>query len=225
MTRSDDFSFVSAMCADENSVYVGTRGAGIVVFPLRDGTPRRIGIEEGLPANSVHSIAILDGKIYAGVTDGYLISYDLKQNRCDVIASSRRKQKLSPFDDQKPFRVPLLVADPIRKRVVFVIGDNVWQLTPADGRITPVLDLVALDEGKPITPLNEAHIHRASPVRGDRVLISSGSRVMELDLARDQAKPIQSAEMGTFQTIPLFVIADGFLWSGDSFSRLSDSFS
>lgn len=109
--------FVSAACADGEAVYVATNGAGIVVFPLKKGLPRRIGLDDGLPSNKVTSVAALDGKIYAGVGEGYLISYDLESRRGDVLASSRRKQKLSPFDDQKPFRVPCLLADPIRQRV------------------------------------------------------------------------------------------------------------
>ena len=213
--------FVTAACADGEAVYVATNGAGIVVFPLKKGLPRRIGLDDGLPSNKVTSVGVLDGKIYAGVGEGYLISYDLEARRCDVLASSRRKQKLSPFDDRAPFRVPSLVADLSRQRIVFVIGDGLWQFTPADRRMTQVLDLIAVDPGRSGPKLNDASITWTSPLRGRRMLISNVFRVIEIDLEHDRAQVIHSPETGIFPTTPPHLLVNGSLWSGGTFARLS----
>ncbi|MFM9961815.1 MAG: hypothetical protein ACKV2Q_11390 [Planctomycetaceae bacterium] len=213
--------FVTSMCVEKETLYVATDGAGIVMFPLGNGVPRRIGVDEGLPTNNIRSVAVLDGKIYAGVSEGYLIAYDLAQKRCDVLASSRRKQKLSPFDDRKPFRVPMLIADPARKRIVFVIDDHLWQLTPADGRFTQLLNIVAVDQGRSGPKLTSDSIIWASPLRSDRVLISDMTRSIEIDLSRDQAKLLHSPDHGVFPMTSSQLVVDGFLWSGSPFARLS----
>ena len=213
--------FVTGVCVADGSIYIATKGAGIVEFPLDKRVPRRIGVEDGLPSDKVTCVAVLEGKLYAGVGDGYLISYDLDTRRCDVLASSRRKQKLSPFDDQPPFRVPAMVADPLRKRIVFVIGKGLWQLTPADGKMTQVIDLIAADTGRSEPKLDGSSIDWASPRRGDRLLISNVFRVMEIDLTRDRATLIHSPESGIFSNPPPHLLVHGWLWSGESFARLS----
>jgi hypothetical protein len=213
--------FVTSMCVEKETLFVGTDGAGIVMFPLASGSPRRIGVDEGLPTNNIRSVAVMDGKVYAGVSEGYLMAYDLAQNRCDVLASSRRKQKLSPFDDQKPFRVPMLVADPARKRIVFVIGDHLWQLTPADGRFTQLVNIIAVDQTRSGPKLNGDNLVWTSPVRGDRVAICNMAFATEIDLARDQAKLLHSPDFGPclMESPPL--VLDGFLWTGCPFARKS----
>ncbi|MBC7816480.1 MAG: hypothetical protein IAG10_06295, partial [Planctomycetaceae bacterium] len=213
--------FVTSMCIDKETLFVATDGAGIVMFPLTNGSPRRIGVDEGLPTNNIRSVAVLDGKIYAGVSEGYLIAYDLAQSRCDVIASSRRKQKLSPFDDQKPFRVPTLIADSARKRVVFVVGENLWELIPATGRFTQLLNIVEADQGRSGPKLSGDSIVWTSPLRGDRVVISDMTRSMEFDMSRDQAKVLHSPDFGVFPMTSSLLVVDGFLWSGSPFARLS----
>lgn len=213
--------FVTSMCVDQETLYVATDGAGIVMFPLGNGSPRQIGVDEGLPTNNIRSIAVLDGKIYAGVSEGYLIAYDLAQKHCEVLASSRRKQKLSPFDDQKPFRVPTLIADSERKRIVFVIDEHLWQLTPADGRFTQLLDIVAVDQGRSGPKLTSNSIIWTSPLRGDRVLISDMTRSMQLDLSHDQAKVLHSPDFGVFPMTSSQLVVEGYLWSGSPFARLS----
>ncbi len=213
--------FVTSMCVEKETLFVGTDGAGIVMFPLGNGSPSRIGVDEGLPTNNIRSVAVLDGKIYAGVSEGYLIAYDMAQKRCDVIASSRRKQKLSPLDDRKPFRVPMLIADPARKRIVFVIDDSLWQLTPADGRFTQLFNIVAVDQGRSGPKLTSDSIIWTSPRRSDRVLISDMTRCIEIDLSRDQAKLLHSPDHGVFPMTSSQLVVDGFLWSGSPFARLS----
>ena len=104
---------------------------------------------------------------------------------------------------------------------MFVIGDGLWQLTPADGRMTQVLDLIAIDPGSSGPLLNASSITWASPLRGDRILVSNVFRVIEIDLGHDRAKLIHSPESGIFPTNPPHLLVNGSLWSGGSYARLS----
>ncbi len=212
---------VTGTTIDEHSLYVAISGAGIFMFPLGGEPPRRFSVAEGLPSNYVLSVAVLDGKVYAGFADGYLAAIDPQTGQCDVLASSRRKQKLSPFDDGNVFRVPTLVADPARQRLVFVVGNHVWQLTPADGKITPLIDLVAVARGNSEPKLGGETIDWSSRVRDDRVLVMNVFHTVEIDLAHDRAVEIHAPEMGIFRTYPPQLVIDGWLWCGGEFARLS----
>ncbi len=212
---------VTSIVADGEAIYVAINVAGIVVFPLRGGQPRRIDLADGVPSVKTSSLAVLDRKLYAGFADGYLIAYDLQTNRCDVLASSRRKQKLSPFDDSPVFRVPTLIADQARQRVVMVIGKHLWQFTPSDGKFVQVLDLVAASKGPWNPKLDSSTIIWSGPLRGDRMLVSNVFHVMEIELAHDKASEIHAPEFGAFPIHPPQLLVDGYLWSGGSFARLS----
>jgi hypothetical protein len=213
--------FIPSAGLDGNTIYAATRGAGIVIFPLGDDTGRRIDTQSGLPSDTVTSAACLDGKLYAGVGEGYLIGYDLKQNRCDVIASSRRKEKRTPFDDRDPFRVPYMIRDPQRERIVFVIGDHLWQVTPADDRISQVLDLAAVQHNRSRNKLNGDNLGWGSPLHGDRILLSDPFHVLSIDLRENKAESIHNTDHGVFQMWPPHLLLDGWIWSNDYFARLS----
>lgn len=213
--------YVTATAIDDEFLYLATNGAGIVVFPLKGEQTRLFNVASGLPSNNVLSIAVLDGKIYAGFSDGYMASVDPKSGQCDVIASSRRKQKQSPFDDGDVFRVPTLVADPQRQRLVFVIGKQAWQLKPSDGKITPIIDLIAVARGRSEPKLTGANIDWSGSVHGDRILVANVFHTIEIDLAHDRAVEINAPEFGFFETQPPQLVIDGTLWSGGSFSHLS----
>lgn len=108
---------------------------GIYDFPLGPGEVRCIDRNNGLPSSVVYSIAYLDGRLYAGLGgDGYIISYDLASNRTLVLASSRRREKLSPLDNGPPFQTDHMLADPPRSRVLFHIPgqQKIWQINQND---------------------------------------------------------------------------------------------
>ena len=75
-----------------------------------------------MPARFVSKLAIANNTLVAAVDEGYLISYDIATGRCDTIASSRRSEKQSPFDNSEPFRVFDMTADPQRDRVLFTFS-------------------------------------------------------------------------------------------------------
>ncbi|HEY4263290.1 MAG TPA: hypothetical protein VGM98_24220 [Schlesneria sp.] len=190
------------------------------MFPPKNGQPRRIDVEHGLPSNKVRSLAVLDSKLFAGFDDGYLAAYDLKADYCEVLASSRRKQKLSPFDDGDPFRVPMLVADSTRDRIVFVIGNHVWQYT-MDGRFAALVDLVELAKGRSEPKMVGNNITWSSPRRGDRVYMSNAFHVIEIDLSKDRGTELHAPEFGIYPLHPPHLLIGGQLWASGSFARLS----
>ncbi len=115
-------AFPRAACADLENYYLGTK-QGIFVFPKSGGKVRRISQENGLPADEVTALDCLDGKLYAGLGEsGYFVSYDLKKQQCDVICSARRREQLSPFDNGSPLKIPIMMADEIKHRIVFLTG-------------------------------------------------------------------------------------------------------
>jgi hypothetical protein len=128
---NDGHSFVTSTAIANGRLYAGTVTDGIVVFPLAGGAPTRIGEKEGLPSPFVTKLVIVKEKLVAALDGGYLISYDLGTGRCDTLASSRRSQKLSPFDDSAPFRLGEMTADAKRSRVLFNFGtvanNGLWE--------------------------------------------------------------------------------------------------
>lgn len=121
---SGDQHFVASTAVADGNLYAGTVSEGIFVFPLAGGDPKRIGEKEGLPSRTVHKLAVVDRTLIAGLEGGYIVTHDLDAGRTDVIVSSRRAEKLSPFDNSAPFRVWELAADPKRHRVLFTLNLN-----------------------------------------------------------------------------------------------------
>jgi hypothetical protein len=111
--------FVTECVIHRERLYAGTVGDGIYVFPLAGGDGVRIGEKEGLPAPAVVSLAALQDKLFAVLKGGYIVMHDLETKRTEVIASSRRTEALSPFDNAKPFYADNLRTDPPRRRVLF----------------------------------------------------------------------------------------------------------
>ncbi len=120
--------FGSSACLAAGRYFLGTFEYGIFAFPLDGGIPERISTASGLPSDHVQALACLDGRLYAflgkGNTEGYLVVWDLKKRQCDVLASSRRKEKRSPFDDAIPAHALALLADPARSACCW------WRFSP-----------------------------------------------------------------------------------------------
>ena len=141
-------------CVSDTHVFASNGRDGIFGFPLAGGpTTRDTG--DGLPSSAITALAFLDGRLYAAMSDGYLARIDPATKTCDVLASSRRKDKRSPFDDGKPFEINWMLADPPRHRVLlFINGRNsathrnlgLWQIDESSGHITPLLRLESLSD-------------------------------------------------------------------------------
>ena len=135
-----------------NRLFVGTANSGIFVFSLADSSAVNLTEANGLPANNVHAVAWLDDKLYAGLGGGYLIAYDFKTERTEVIASGRRREKRTVLDDLTPvFSVVAMKPDAPRHRLLFLVGTEpatqckpmigLWQLDATTASISQLLQL------------------------------------------------------------------------------------
>ncbi len=125
--QSPRYDFAYDDCVIQGLVHgkhfiAGTARDGIFIFPLDGGVPARIGDKEGLPALEVNRMTALDNQVIASLNGGYLVRIDLATQRVEVLASSRRTNKLSPFDNDQPFYIRSLVPDSARQRVLFTVG-------------------------------------------------------------------------------------------------------
>jgi hypothetical protein len=109
--------------------YFAATCSGVFIFPTNGGRAFRLGAADGLPSEDTDAVAFLDGKLYIGLgqleRDGYLAAYEPATRKISVLASSRRSERLSPFDDQPPFCTRWLAADPARHRLLMVVGATV----------------------------------------------------------------------------------------------------
>src|SRR5262249_47796332 len=132
--------YLSSTCMADGQIYVGTRGHGVYAFDIKTKAARRVDHRAKLPSPSVDALAGLDGKVFAVLDGGYLVAFGSDSDTCDVLASSRRKDKQSPFDDAgEPFKVRLMFADPDRHRILFIpahikssstMGHGIWEYNP-----------------------------------------------------------------------------------------------
>ena len=134
---------VRAACAGGGCYFAAT-ASGVFIFPT-DGSPvSRLCATNGLPSDEIQTVAFLDGKLYIGAgelqREGYIVSYEPITHELSVLASSRRSEHLSPFDDQPPFTVFGLVAEPARHRLLMAVGS--LGLPPLDRRtISPTMGI------------------------------------------------------------------------------------
>jgi len=133
-----------AACVVSNTYLLATH-LGVFAFPIAGGPVEVLCGTNGLPSDEVHSLAFLKGKLYVGAGElsnaGYLAEYDLAAKTAKTLASSRRKEIASPFDDQPPFYPAFLWADEARERVLMLAAtyrskslSGLWSFTPATGQ-------------------------------------------------------------------------------------------
>ena len=186
----DPEHFIAQTVVAGDRVYAGTSREGILVFPLSGGAPVRIGEKEGLPSQQVHKLTMVGNTLIAALAGGYIIAYDLETRRCTTLASSRRSDKLSPFDNAGPFEVQELLADPARKRVLFRVAGRVlddaragfWEYSLATGQFKKMpmnfagtWSQVSVAEGR--FYVHDTDFFPAGP---------AADRVFEYDLASDR---------------------------------------
>jgi hypothetical protein len=123
--------------------YIAATSAGIYIFPTNGGPVLHLGTTNGLPSEDTHAVACLDGKLYFDAGDagreGCLASYEFATHKISILASSRRSEHLTPFDDQPPFAAECIVADAVRHRLVMAVSSvgipsrTVPEISPAMG--------------------------------------------------------------------------------------------
>ena len=137
------------------------QGLGVYFFPTNGEPVLHLSTADGLPSDNIYALAFLDGVLYIGADDsghaGYLSSYDPRNKKITVLASSRRSEHLSPLDDQRPFFTLGFVTDSTRHRLIMALSSRaepsptnshmitesmgIWSYSPATGefkRLAPL---------------------------------------------------------------------------------------
>jgi hypothetical protein len=184
-------------------------------------------------------MAFHDRKLYVFFEGSYLIALDPESKQFETLASSRRRERLSPFDDADSFQIVGMMPDPARNRLLFVL----YQQPPKPGvAFSPSKDATnGLFEynwkTKKFTRLVEIRYMRFTAcdpdLQGDWILSGSGlgkGDVITFDLKTNQTRvllglgtngssskapipmtnPLQSPEFPWFH---FFAKGDGFFWA------------
>jgi hypothetical protein len=232
--KNPRYAFGYANCVTHSLIHgthfvAGTARDGVFLLPLAGGTPVRIGDKEGLPALTVTALAALDGKVFAALAGGYLVQIDVDSRRVQVLASARRINKLSPFDNDRPFRIRTILADPKRQRLLFPVG--VGSLVHPN---------VGLWEFNLTTRQFKKHLRiawvRFSNIQGDVVYLehTQYAWLAQFDLAKDQftllkGRTPNGVDKQTPRGLPAPFYAKfperlyhaGYLWETSPFQRRS----
>jgi hypothetical protein len=240
-------SFGTCACVHKGRYYLGTQKHGIFAFPFDDSSPERISTAEGLPSDYVQGLACHDGKLYAYLgepnKEAYVVAWDIGKHSCDVLASSRRKEKRSPLDDNTPLVSGLFQTDAERSRIVFSLYspfthhelNGVWSLDGTTGAF------------KKLFILHHSDIGLAGPsarIEGDLLRMPSTIGVFDYDLVENdghliyagkvrlEVGPTRSAVFGVAQRPAYrqwtnsswnarqpFALAGGYIWAAQPFSR------
>jgi WD40 repeat protein len=241
--------FGQGACIHDKAYFLATRNRGILRFSLDGDSVEQIDTGSGLPSNWVRSVAGIGSGLYAGLgepgKEGYLVRYDLQEKKCDILASSRRKEQRSPFDDASPLEVPYLVADPPRGRLLFTAFvksrmrvNGLWELEAKTGKFRLL---------QPLSLLIEGDAWGGSPVHGDTILVATAHGTFTFDLAKDQARllyaphtivdcgpglptsilrvhergPLTPLTDGSLNLGRPFLVAGGWFWAARPFTRVS----
>jgi hypothetical protein len=242
--------FGTAACVHQGRYYLGTRGLGIFAFPFDGSAPERITTADGLPSDFVQGLDCFEGKLYAYLgepdvldsKDAYIVAWDLRERKCKVLASSRRKEKLSPFDDSKPLLSTFFRTDAKRKQILFAAHAQ-----------HPLNGLWAFDvqtkKFHRLFILHNGDVEIMSPsvrIEGDLLRMPTNMGVFDYDLAKNdghllydgkvrlEVSLLRSAVHGvqrnpdyrqwtnkSWNAKGPFVLAGGWIWAANPFSRRS----
>jgi hypothetical protein len=240
-------SFGTAACVHENRYYLGTKKDGIFAFPFDDGIPERITTAEGLPSDQIQALTCLGGRLFAYLgeanKESYIVAWNLQPRKCEVLASSRRKEKRSPFDDNTPLVTSFMLADPAREQVLFSVFspftqhalNGVWAFETKKNAFSRLFILHHGDLSLAAS---------GSRVEGDKLLLPSTLGLFTYDLVKNdqhllyankvslEVGPQRSAlyslgRMPEYQkrfdgrtdVRSPYLAADGWLWAAAPFSR------
>ena len=240
--------FGTAACVAQSRYFLGTKTHGIFAFPLDGATPERITVADGLPSDYVQALAGLDGRLYAVLgepgKESYVIAWDLKLRKCEVLASSRRKDKRSPFDDHPPMVATALLTDSVRHRLLLLTFcydpmqpalNGLWALDTKGGKFSRLFPL----------RFNDKYVFSTGGrVEGDRLILNSPLGPFVHDLAKNDPRLLYddkiSLEAGSGNGVcsplgmlpaykkrvanvyiqnQLSLVVDGWLWIASPFSR------
>lgn len=226
----DDRPVIHA-CIGEGNYIAASHRHGILIFPLNGGKPTQINLESGLPSNVVQSVAYMDGKIYAGLgrvrQEGYFVSYDLKNKKLELLASSQRSGTASPLDNlEKPFYIGGMVPDPEKNRILMFVN---FKTGFNKRNVTGIWEFnTKTQKWKNLLPLPFAFFENIRK-KGNKILLSSTNWCAEFNPKTDKANLVYSTDHRIRKSIPgqspligikadyrpPFILTDKNLWSGN----------
>jgi hypothetical protein len=148
------------MCVDGETLYYAVGDKGVFHVNLRDNTTGQINESSGLLSDKVRAFAVAGNKLFAMLVEGHLVAYDRQSKRCEILATRRSRETLSPLDGPAiGFEVTAMISDVPRRRVLFTTRLNgagnchplvgLWQIDCATDRMSQLLQLY-----RPATWLN-----------------------------------------------------------------------
>ncbi|HBC86688.1 MAG TPA: hypothetical protein DCZ94_07030 [Lentisphaeria bacterium] len=105
-------SITSIVITDPGSVFVSTLAGSKGLIIISPNGSRLLTEEDGLPSKNIISMAEMGGKLYMGFKSGYrtgaFYSYDIKNNKFDLIASTKNATPKNELDG-KPFLITKII--------------------------------------------------------------------------------------------------------------------
>ena len=226
---------VKAVAVADGYLFVGTTN-GIYIVSIATGQTQRIGTAQGLPSESVQTVAAVDGILYAGLInrwrEGCLVAYDLKTTACKILISNRRQEATNPLDKGLA-DITGLFADSARHRVVFTVSAGpfdsetplmgIWQIQSGTDRPTQLVPMYGSPGWTGRADANTILIQHRGTWDGQSPLWG----VLKFDLATDHPKVLYAAnahavgpQFPTQQTVPAipwvatppYLIAQNWIW-------------
>jgi hypothetical protein len=236
---------ILSACVGGDTVFIGTHQDGILALPLGGGAGRKLELE--LPSTRALALAWLGGKLYAYLDGGYLVAINVESGSFTTLASSRRREQRSPFDDAEVFEVPFLTADPERGRLLFLAlqpppkdaagrkgTTGLWEYDAGADRFAQLLEAIPR-----MHPGMEGVVLRfGTAPRQGKLLLGSFEATIEFDATTNKARLLRCGKVspvpalrpdtavvkgspGPFGVVRL--LHDGWLWSftGTGLTRLA----
>lgn len=192
-------AIITASCLAEGRYCASTSRDGIFIFPTDGHFPLRLNPENGLPDAHGGPIAMLDGHLYGALgregSETYIIEYNFSTKQIDVIASTARKDKRSPLDDQEGVRIVGLSADDERHRLIVTIAhrgespqlSGLWEYKPQTQQWRRLVAVHLFEQQNELrTRESGAYIGRVLRPHNGALPFVTGGRLYALDLNSDQ---------------------------------------
>jgi hypothetical protein len=200
---------ISSFCFGGDTVYVGTHYDGVIALPLFKKAGRKLKLD--LPGKAV-AMAYLNDSLFAHLEGGYLVEINPRTDAVTTLASSRRKDRLSPFDDALPFKVTFMTADPERNRVLFLLlqpegkesaadrkgTSGFWEYAAKTGKFTRHLEATSSTSAAAST----MHLSFGTPLREGKLLLSSSLATVEFDAVTNKGRLLRCPAATPVPTLP-----------------------
>ncbi len=113
---------IRASCWGEDRLYLGTQHGIYAIDASGAATPFSKDLD--LPNSTATALIFLDGKLFAALEGGYLVSIDPKSGKFETLASSSRREKLSPFDNNEVLHIRAWHVDVERDRLLMLVAQS-----------------------------------------------------------------------------------------------------